>query len=232
MNEHKPKILRIGLVGAPQSGKTSLVEYLRNTLKKEYQVIIAEEVPTRLLKEGLNPPYNISGLEFQLECLREYTSQYDKIDYNISNYLNHSPDKPIVILYDTLPSIGITYLSNREKEDADIWQMAYENSLDYFVGHVPDKIFITELLQGEYSIRGNVVRRELETQKILSIAEKIDSLYKEGIHLSNEHSVEERAGIIVDYIDTFFSRKYCPTCGNILPEDRKPYRTSCKFRIY
>ena len=30
-------VLKVGVVGAPQSGKTSLIEYLRNYLKEDYQ---------------------------------------------------------------------------------------------------------------------------------------------------------------------------------------------------
>lgn len=198
----KNKILRIGIVGAPQSGKTSLIEYLRNALKKDYQVIIAEEPPTVLLKAGLNPPYNISGLDFQKECLDEYCNVYNRIDKYMGTF--KEIDKPIVILYDTLPEIGQCYLKGKNNEGLDEWQLKYDSVSSIFKDHSPDKTYILELLQGEFSIKGNAVRRDLEVQKVLSVEDKILKTFEGATILSNTYSVEERANDIISFIDDYF----------------------------
>lgn len=193
-------VLKVGVVGAPQSGKTSLIEYLRNYLKEDYQVIIAEEVPTRLLKAGLNPPYNLSGLQFQLECLKEYTRLYQGIDYNLATYLSQR-EKPVVILYDTVPLIGQCYLGEQDSPEKDYWSKAYEAEKFNYSGHDVDVMYITELLRGEYSPQGNAVRRELDVENVLSISDSIDRVFEGGIHLSNTLSIEERANIVAEEID-------------------------------
>lgn len=193
-------IIKIAFVGGPQSGKTSLIEYLRNYLKTDYDVIIAEEAPTVWLKAGLNPPYNITGLDFQLECLKEYRRIYKRIDLFL-DIVTHK--KPVVILYDTIPEIGQTYLKNKDITDYKIWKAFYDKYSSYpeFKTHKPDIVYNCELLQSSYSPAGNVVRRELETQKVLSVSEKINKILPEAILLSNKDSIEERALVIINYIE-------------------------------
>lgn len=229
-------ILRIGIVGAPQSGKTSLIEYLRNYLKKDYQVIIAEEPPTILLKAGLNPPHNISGLDFQKECLDEYCNVYNRINKYIGVF--KELNKPIVILYDTLPEIGQCYLKGKNNEGIGEWRSKYDSVSSVFKDHVPDKIYVLEMLQGEFSTKGNAVRRELEVQKVLSVEDKILQApeFKYAYFLPNTYSIEERAGKIIEYIENHFDNStqhcfkcnwvgevdithpynYCPMCGSPL----------------
>ena len=199
----KNRILRIGIVGAPQSGKTSLIEYLRNYLKKDYQVIIAEEPPTVLLKAGLNPPHNISGLDFQKECLDEYCNVYNRIDKYMGVF--KEIDKPIIILYDTLPEIGQCYLKGKNNEGISEWQDKYNSVSAIFKDHTPDKIYVLEMLQGEFSTKGNAVRRELEVQKVLSVEEKILQIFEGATFISNNYSIEERAGEINEYIEDYFT---------------------------
>lgn len=196
-------VVKIAFVGGPQSGKTSLIEYLRNYLKADYDVIIAEEAPTVCLRAGLNPPYNITGLDFQLECLKEYRRIYKRIDL-FTDIVEHK--KPVVILYDTIPEIGQTYLKNGNTNDYNIWKAFYDKYVRYpeFKTHRPDIVYNCELLQSSYSPAGNVVRRELETQKVLSVSEKISEILPEAILLSNKDSIEERASIVIDYIDRYF----------------------------
>lgn len=195
-------ILRIGIVGSPNSGKTSLIEYLRNYLKDTYQVFIADEAPTRLLKAGLNPPSNISNFGFQLEVLNEYVSIYNQIN---KHSILYKEDRNVVILYDTTPLLGRAYLEENNQVMLENWQQHYDQYKRVFEEHKPDKVFITELLQGEYSIKGNSVRRPFNVDDVLSIEERISKIYEDAILLSNGESLEERAQHIINYIDAHFN---------------------------
>lgn len=243
----KNKILRVGIVGAPQSGKTSLIEYLRNYLKKDYQVIIAEEPPTVLLRAGLNPPYNISGLDFQKECLDEYCNVYNRIDRYMGTF--KEIDKPIVILYDTLPEVGKCYLKGKNNEGIEEWQYKYDSVSDIFKDHTPDKIYLLEMLQGEFSTNGNAVRRELEVQKVLSVEEKLVATFGSATILPNNLSIEERAGDIISYIEEYFEPpiyerfssvklaclQSCPRCdwkGHVAYDELYNYCPMCGIRLY
>lgn len=198
------KILKIGFVGGPQSGKTSLIEYLRNYLKVDYHVIIAEEAPTVCLRAGLNPPYNITSLDFQKECLKEYRRIYERLDEYLSNY---SINKPVIILFDTLPQIGCTYLKNNDNKSYRIWKEYLDAFLESELSkkYQPDKVYNLELLQSAYSPEGNAVRRVLDTNKVISISEKIDDIFPEAETLCNYLSLEERASTVIDYIDEYFT---------------------------
>lgn len=242
------RILRIGIVGAPQSGKTSLIEYLRNYLKKDYQIIIAEEPPTVLLKAGLNPPYNITGLDFQKECLDEYCNVYNRIDRYMGVF--KELDKPIVILYDTLPEIGQCYLKGKNNEGLNEWQEKYNINKNIYEDHKPDKIYMLELLQGEFSTKGNAVRRDLEVSKILSIEEKMKNIFEGATFISNNYSIEERAGEIINFIEEYFNppistqgftissvtmAQSCPRCGwhdNIDYYNLYKYCPMCGLPLY
>lgn len=191
-------VLKVAFVGAPQSGKSSLIEYLRNLLKDRYQVVIADEPPTILLKVGLDPASGVvSGLEFQAECLKEYVRVYERINGYLPRLC--SLDKPVIVLMDTLPSIGCSYLTN--DLDMQTWLGMYNEKKEFFSDYQPDIIFNCELLQGEFSIHGNAVRRDLDVDYVLTIEEKIDALYPDSVLLSNELSIEERAGQVVDTIE-------------------------------
>nr|DAW53632.1 MAG TPA: ATPase [Caudoviricetes sp.] len=194
-------MLKIGFVGAPQSGKSSLIEYLRNLLKDEYQVVIADEPPTILLKVGLDPASGvISSLDFQKECLLEYHNVYERISKYSSVYSNS--DKPTIVLMDTLPEIGKCYLND---EETKVWEEHYNlfwrNNV-VFETFKPDIIFNLELLQGEFSTKGNAVRRDLDVEYILSIDEKICNTYPSAIRLANDIGIEERANEVADIIDS------------------------------
>ena len=192
-------MLKIGFVGAPQSGKSSLVECLRNLLKDEYQVVIADEPPTILLKVGLDPASGIiSSLDFQKECLLEYHNVYERISKYSSIYSNS--DKPTIILMDTLPEIGKSYLNDEEtKAWEEFYNRFWKNNV-IFETYKPDIIFNLELLHGEFSTNGNAVRRDLDIDYVFSIDEKINVLYPEAIHLSNDLDLMERANEVVEII--------------------------------
>lgn len=229
------EMLKIGFVGGPQSGKTSLIEYLRNYLKADYHVIIAEEAPTVCLRAGLNPPYNIASLDFQKECLKEYRRIYDRLDEYL---LNYSSDKPTIILFDTLPQIGCTYLKNGDNRSYKIWKEYLDVLIesDLFKKYRPDIVYNLELLQSAYSPEGNAVRRVLDTNKVISISEKIDDIFPEAETLCNYLSLEERASTVIDYIDNYFTKssfiniskcnisvyQHCYSCGwsDIINTDR------------
>lgn len=190
-------VLKIAFVGAPQSGKSSLIEYLRNYLKDDFQVVIADEPPTILLKVGLDPASGvISSLDFQGECLKEYTRVYKRIE----NYLPRlkKSNKPVIILMDTLPSIGWSYLT--DTSDMKSWIDLYNGFSEDFEGFTPDIIFNCELLHGEFSISGNAVRRDLDIEYVLSIEDKINRTYSSSVLLSNDLSIEERASFVSDYV--------------------------------
>jgi GTPase SAR1 family protein len=239
-------ILRIGIVGAPHSGKTSLINYLRDALKDEYQVMIADEPPTIVLRSGLDPERNFNIIGFQIECLKEYSNVYKRIDHCMNSIFGYDPDKShkVVILYDTLPELGKCYLPN-EPWMLGRWEEHYNKyKEDIFKHHEPDKIFYTDLLQGEFSTKGNIVRRNIDTEDILEIAEKIEDTFEGAVKLPNDIGLEARADMIIDYIDSYFNPTpsvklsvsqscnycewhetrdindlyhYCPKCGKMLP---------------
>lgn len=199
------KILKVGFVGAPQSGKSSLIEYLRNILKDDYQVIIADEPPTILLKIGLDPASGvISSLDFQKECLREYYNVYERISRYSSVYSNCN--KPIVILMDTLPKIGRCYLDEIEAYKWDEYYNDFWRFNTLFGTYEPDIIFNLELLHGEFSTKGNAVRRDLDVDYILTIDDNVYKTYPSAIRLSNNLSIEERANEVSEIIYQYFNK--------------------------
>ena len=67
------------------------------------------------------------SLDFQLECLKEYRRIYKRIDLFL-DIVTHK--KPVVILYDTIPEIGQTYLKNKDITDYKVWKAFYDKYLN------------------------------------------------------------------------------------------------------
>lgn len=191
-------IVRVGLVGAPFSGKTFLTGYLRNYLANDYVVVVAEDVTTRLLKLGLSPGNNITELDFQLECLKAYSNLYKDIDTYIKKYMKNT-DKDIVIIYDTLPAMSQCFLESSEDLLKWVEQSTKENFSEYKI----DLLFVAELLRGDYSIAIDEIERDLDIDEILTIADRIDYVFQDGIKLSNDLTIEERISIIVGEISDY-----------------------------
>jgi len=228
------EILRIAVVGAPHSGKTSLIDELKLQLRKDYNVIIAREVPTQLLDQGLNPPHNISGLDFQLECLARYAITYEQIDSFVERS-EYFKEKNIIIIYDTTPEIGKAYLSNSRSVEFKDWERQYSLYKRTFDKHKADLTFYCEMLSGEYSSKGNVSRRNIETQKLLSIDEKVEKIYQSDntYKLDKDSSVEERAFEVINYhIENWFNRKAIESLqvGNTFYINTNPYCGNCGRR--
>lgn len=193
-------VIRIGIVGAPHSGKSSLTRYLRKYFIDEYNVVIAEDVSDRLFKEGLDPGNNISELNFQIECLKAYASQYKEVDRYVKKYISDM-DKKTLIIYDTLPAMGQCFLNSSEDLHEWVEQSTKENFGEYKV----DIVFVMDMLQGEYRLDDHVVERDFDLEDLLTIADRIEYVFEGGIMLPSDLTIDERAGAIIEAVYDFLN---------------------------
>lgn len=211
------RLLRIGIVGAPYSGKEDLINQLVKALKKHYQVIVLDNPAIKLIKMGLN----LNTLDFQLKCLDEYKDMYEKLDSFMPLY---SQDKNIVIIYNTLPDMGECYLAKKHS-GYDKWRKRYLSYKEIFTKHAPNIVYLTEILTNTDFEQHQLFARDLSPAKILSIEEKLYNKYKNSSILQNVLISEEKLNIILEDIEKYFSSipltwaKYsyiqqsCSVCG-------------------
>lgn len=197
-------ILRIALVGAPNTNKTKLIDEIRSRLKKDYNIFVAKNSMSDLVDAGCVPSFNISNIDFQLESLDKHLDTYCCIESYLENYC---ADKPTIIFYESLPLVEKAYLSTSNKEDLSRWDNLYEENAYIYEPHKPDKVYIVELPKGEYNHKGIV--NSFDLQRALAVEERIADIcmdsYSDYEVLSNDYSFDERVNIIANYINFVFN---------------------------
>lgn len=185
---------KIGFVGGPMSGKTSLIRLLQEELtNKGYKVIEIEEIPTQLMHMNLIPDKTISRLDFQKECMTMYFTKYLNLKYFDEYYYKWDKDyDKYIILYDTLPGCGYGYLEDeKDKEDLD---RLYHRLLNESSTHMSDKDYNLDLLVFCDTIKpknnnfkeGNDIRVENNDSAIKKISDYIKESYAEDIDIELE----------------------------------------------
>lgn len=190
-------VLKIAIAGVPNSGKSKLIEAVKNSLQDDYQVFVASNAMSDSVNSGLIPSYNTSNLQFQLECLDRYIDIYNWIEYYIKNY---KTDKPVIILYESTPDIGKSYIRRKYKKGTLEWLNRYNENNSVYNLHKPDKCFILEMSKGEYSEFYN-----FNTQRAITIEQKIIntciSRYDDTEVLINDYSFDDKVRVICDYVN-------------------------------
>lgn len=188
-------IVRVGIVGAPHSGKTCLGRHIKKYLQDDFSVILVEDVSDRLFRLGLDPDENISELDFQIECLKSYSELFEQVETYIDKYVKDT-GKDIIVIYDTLPSMTQCFLS--DSKDLRKWKKQFEE-ID-FSKYKIDLLFIDELLSGDYSLGAYDLERDFDIDVILTIAERVNYVFEVGERLENVLTLEEKVNTVIDHI--------------------------------
>ena len=87
-------IKKIVLTGGPGSGKTTVIESIKENFGGKYKIIVSDETASHLMSMGLRPfgDSPISIIDFQELVLREQLSKEEIIDLG----LNYIPNKNII----------------------------------------------------------------------------------------------------------------------------------------
>ena len=201
------EVYKIVLTGGPCSGKTSVIESLKEKLSEAgYYVITVQETASELIRANMLPKedYNHT-LKFQETVLRLQSLKED----NAESYANYAKiDKPVIILYDRAIMDNSAYFQNEEDFDTMINKYSLNgiNLIDKY-DLIINLISLASLKKELYE--NDSVRREDAT--LASMRDKKTSqawMLSENMRIVKpKETLEEKIDFVYEMITDFVNKK-------------------------
>lgn len=202
------EIFRIVLTGGPCAGKTTILNNVKDDLrKKKIPCLIVPEVATQLIEKGFNPA-DMDTFDFQSAILNRQL--YDEAENK--KFIDYYKDdiKKLVIIYDR----GIYDNKAYFNETSDFYRLLDKFKLDDMqtldgYDMVLDLLSVATCKPKAYTLNNNQARRE-NTDVARALDKKTSNVWANHRNMklvSSEVSVEEETKNVLRYIYDFINER-------------------------